>query len=987
MHHDIDSLTRELFVQSLRRDPAERAAFLDEACSDDPALKGEVAALLQSYEEDPDFMDDFDRPAVIAGADHFGPSTVELTVEPGLPYERFGEFRLLRRLGEGGMGVVFLAWQESLGREVALKVIRPEKRDSLGAETRFWREIEAASKINHPNIATIFASGEENGVHYFAMELVTGESLNDKLHQARARQERIPLEKVLRWIHEISQALDCAHCAGIIHRDVKPANIQITAEGKAVLMDFGLARHLDRTTITLPGQMHGTPHYASPEQVWAHNRRIDERTDIYSLGVTLYEAVTGRVPFEGDTTEQVLQQVREADPVPPRRLNPAISRGLDTVILKALEKDPGRRYLKMASFTRDVERLIEGIEPLVKPAGWGSRLAKAARKNPSLSVAIGIILILVVAVPWVFVSQEKSKRKLAEEAAFEIEQERNNANLEKLRAQAAEQEEKLQRTEAQAARAKAEEAQKEAEESATLANELLVEIQHLTGPYDLMRLAELELQADDLWPARPERAREMQAWLAEAEELAGNLELHRSNLDELRLTYTTLDEGWEDLKAERRDLVARLEALKAEKTEGRATGTAAGQSVIQQLEEELVSHDAVLARTGDKITKRGAWLFVNPAAQREHDRLTTLIAKIEDLSADDFGPMAQMQQRLDFAGKILPQTLAAHREDWEEAIATIAESKEYFLDKGLTITPMQGLVPIGRDPHSGLFEFGHLESGSIAQRDDLGEPIINVETGIVFVLIPGGTFSMGAVKPSNELSEDDPNVDPYAEPDEGPVHEVTVAPFLLSKFELTQAQWLRLTGSNPSFYYPGKEYCDKVINPLHPVEQVNWQESVRMLRRYEMRLPTEAEWEYAARAHTDTIWWMGNDQHDLDGVANLADETLGTLRIPFFKIDEWMNDGYACHAPIGSYLPNPFGLKDLYGNVGEWCQDAYEINYSSAPRDGSAFESGDNLLRIVRGGTWSTDSTSCRSALRIGEFRSNRNANVGLRPAISLERK
>ncbi len=381
---------RSLFDAALERKPVERAAFLAEACAGDQSLEAEVKALLEAHDEAPDFLDE---PAWVKLRDssaETGADSASLDVEPDLPFERLGEFRVIRRIGEGGMGIVYLAVQESLGRQVALKVIRPERMGSFEAEERFWREGEAVSTLRHPNIVTVIASGEEQGVRYFAMELVPGRGLDEVLHEAASRGERIATPQAIGWIREIALALDSAHGAGVVHRDVKPSNIQITPEERAMLMDFGVARHVNLSTLTLTGDFRGTPNYASPEQVKAKREQIDSRTDIYSLGVTLYEAVTGHVPFAGETTEQVFHQILEKDPRAPRSLNPAISRDLETVIITTMEKERGRRYQSMAVFAGDLQRLLNGEMILAKPAGLATRTWKQVKRHPVSSTAVGV---------------------------------------------------------------------------------------------------------------------------------------------------------------------------------------------------------------------------------------------------------------------------------------------------------------------------------------------------------------------------------------------------------------------------------------------------------------------------------------------------------------------------------------------------------------------------------------------------------------------
>ncbi len=381
-----------LFHAALDLEPEERATFLETACSGIPGLKDRVEALLAADRRATDFLD---RPAWSRPADT-PPAEARAAEEaagPGLPFERLGAFRLVRHLGEGGMGIVYEAVQEPLGRRVALKIIRPERVGSPETRARFWREAEAVAELRHPNIVTVFGAGEEQGVCYFAMELLEGRGLDEILRNAAVR-EKIPVAEMLRWFTEIAEALAHAHRAGIIHRDVKPSNILIAADGRAMLMDFGIARHDARASLTITGDFRGTPHYASPEQVRADRSAIDGRTDVYSLGVTLYEARVGRVPFEGETTEQVFMKILERDPIPPRRRNPSISRDQETVIGKAMERDRGRRYGSMAELAEDLRRLSAGEPVAARPPGRIRRSARWLRRHRRASAGAATALLI-----------------------------------------------------------------------------------------------------------------------------------------------------------------------------------------------------------------------------------------------------------------------------------------------------------------------------------------------------------------------------------------------------------------------------------------------------------------------------------------------------------------------------------------------------------------------------------------------------------------
>jgi formylglycine-generating enzyme required for sulfatase activity len=338
--------------------------------------------------------------------------------------------------------------------------------------------------------------------------------------------------------------------------------------------------------------------------------------------------------------------------------------------------------------------------------------------------------------------------------------------------------------------------------------------------------------------------------------------------------------------------------------------------------------------------------------------------------------MASVKERLAFARTVHQETIEKYDVEWEEAIASIANVEESPAYHGLRMKPQIGLVPIGKDPASGLWEFAHIQTGEIPDRDEEGKILLTGETGLVFVLIPGGTFGMGAQKED----EDKPNYDPQAVSYEGPAHQVTLTPFFLSKYEMTQGQWERFTGKNPSLYTSGGLVP---MPPLHPVEQVTWEDCDRVLSRLDLALPTEAQWEYAARGGTTTVWSTGNDRDSLIGAANLADQAAQRAGAAWPEIKDWpeLDDKFAVHAPVGSYRANPFGLHDVHGSVWEWCRDWF-TGYDQPVRDGD----GARLLsggraRVYRGGSFIGPASGARSAIRSNAAPEFRFSGLGCRPS------
>jgi serine/threonine protein kinase/Tfp pilus assembly protein PilF len=266
-----------------------------------------------------------------------------------------GRYQIIEELGKGGMGKVYRAVDKKLNEEVALKLIKPEIAMDKGTLARFQNELKVARKISHRNIGRMYELMEDQGLHFITMEYVPGEDLRSFLH----RSKQLTVGTAVALAKEVCDGLAEAHRLGVIHRDLKPSNIIIDKDGNARIMDFGIARSLRTKSITGEGVIIGTPEYMSPEQV--EGQEVDQRSDIYSMGVILYEMVTGRVPFEGETPLSVaVKQKTEAAP-DPRKSNPQVPEGLSHVILKCLEKDKAKRYQDVADVRAELEKIEKGI--------------------------------------------------------------------------------------------------------------------------------------------------------------------------------------------------------------------------------------------------------------------------------------------------------------------------------------------------------------------------------------------------------------------------------------------------------------------------------------------------------------------------------------------------------------------------------------------------------------------------------------------------
>ena len=275
-----------------------------------------------------------------------------------------GDYELLEEIGRGGMGVVYRAKQLSLGREVAIKMILRDRLASELERQRFFAEARATAQLQHPNIVPVYDVGEIDGRPYFAMQYLQGKTLLELIN-ANQLEER----EAVRYLLEVTGAVQCAHASGILHRDIKPSNILIDSTGHARLTDFGLAKQSDvAESLTRTGVVLGTPTYMSPEQASGRMGEIGPASDVYSLGSVLYHALTGRPPFSAKSTMDVLLQVLEQDPPNPRVIQPKIDRDLEMIVVRCLQKPPDLRYASAAALGEDLSAYLND-EPISARSG------------------------------------------------------------------------------------------------------------------------------------------------------------------------------------------------------------------------------------------------------------------------------------------------------------------------------------------------------------------------------------------------------------------------------------------------------------------------------------------------------------------------------------------------------------------------------------------------------------------------------------------
>jgi len=796
-------------------------------------------------------------------------------------------YHLGELLGRGGMGEVRSVTDRVLGRELAMKVIRPvEPGRRARLLLRFLEEAEVIGRLEHPGIVPIHELGlDAEGQVYFTMPLVRGHTLAEGLAAARAGREGWSVARVLEVLLRVAEALAYAHSRGVLHRDLKPANVMVGRFGEVYVMDWGLARSLGSMPerggvaeelgdgpLTLAGEVLGTPAYMAPEQARGSSAELDERCDVYALGAILYEVVAGARPYGERSSAEALALLEREPPPELATLAPGVNEELASIVRRAMAREREARYPSVAELAADLRAHLEGRVVRAHRTGPWVEARKWLARNRRLAAALGLAVLALVG-------------GLAASLFLMERAERERANV--------------------------------------------LRLSHGRT------LADLTERAERLWPAHPALVPALLAWRTDAETLVRALE----------------------------------------------PDAATGEPGLRAPLAELAAREA-------RWSNEDRWW---------HGELAKLVAGIEALTDPEHGLLGDglapegfgIGRRLELARRVERECQApAAQARWEQARAALAADPRFA---GVELAPQTGLVPLGADPRSGLQEFAHVLSGEVPARDDAGELVLGPESALVLVLLPPGEFWMG----SQSDDPADPNFAGYVLDVEMPVHRRTVTSFFLGKHELTEGQWLRCTGTNPSFFagYP--------LAASLPVESLSWLHARAGIVRAGLRLPAEAEWEYACRAGTTGEHFWGDDPMAYVRFANIKDQSALQNRpgLPKLIVSQQESpteqfavrttirdhvpgmDGFLEIAPVGSLQPNTWGLHDVIGNVYEWCEDVY-APYAAAGTARTEPPSGDEL-RVFRGGAF--NRTYVRSAERGSERSDFLYQNIGVRPARSLE--
>ncbi|MGB3967488.1 MAG: bifunctional serine/threonine-protein kinase/formylglycine-generating enzyme family protein [Planctomycetota bacterium] len=805
-----------------------------------------------------------------------------------------GPYRLVHELGAGRSGIVYLAERVdshglTAGRpeRIALKVLRPQRLAGRRGIARFLRTAELASRLDAPNVCPVKGGGTHQGLPWLALRYLEGNTLAEHIttRSPSGTVERRDVDRVLVQGEKLARALHRLHQNGITHRDVKPNNILIDRDGEPWLLDFGLMRVDGVDDGDEPTA--GSPAYMAPEllrQVSSGN----PASDLFALGATLFEALTGRLPYTAPTVAGlVLAMEREARPRA-RQVERSVPAPLDAVLDRLLAPRPRDRYRHAGEAADDLARVRQGLPLAPQPLARARRILRWVRRNPVVTACLSVLLLTLPVLLGLFQRQSEAR----------------------------------DRTELLASRAE---------------------------------LAAARRTAESMLPARVVDRAALRDWLQRLRGprgLAERLPRLRAAYAEMLLVSTTNAAP----ATTRESLEAELRAF--EQLPLVLAGIAGRGGVgrmISSLEPAIERHRLQLeAKLDAKEEPVPSW------GDSEQGRLAgELRANILDLEAAlrPGGLVHRVEVELVALDRIAPLE-ARLASAWSDAVGTVASAEVYAADvgRGFRLVAQEGLAPLGADPASGLQEFALLRSGEWPLRDAAGRLQVRVEDAVVFVLMPGGSFAMGATSVPGM-----PNAEGTSLPDESPVTTVDLAPYLLSKYEITQAQWRRLGGSPSPILRAGDKVGATTITELHPVEVLSFREAEQVLAGNGLVLPTEAQWEYAARR---------------SGLA----EPFGT-NVNLREED----DGYpASHAPVGSYPPDRSGLHDLIGNVFEMVADEYGNYDLSIPRAGDGRRSGWRPERMMRGGSFASESSEARPARRSAVPDFGALPFLGVRPVFPL---
>ncbi|MCB9833247.1 MAG: SUMF1/EgtB/PvdO family nonheme iron enzyme [Planctomycetes bacterium] len=864
-----------------------------------------------------------DRPTQVAGQ---GPTPAS----GGLRGRVIGRYRLVEELGQGGQGFVYLAEDLDLHRQVALKILLQGHLLSPMARLRFEREAEAAGRLDHPGIARVIEYGEHEGILYIAMDLIRGLTLGQLIAQARKRSAggegvaEVRLDPVVEGGLPTTPTRE--RSGGNLDRGLIAGPVRLIESAARALHaahEVGLV-HRD---IKPPNIMVREDGSACVLDFGLAQDDVDSAVSLTRTG-----------DFMGTPAYMSPEQLMASKLRLDRR---ADIYSLGVCLYEACTLDRPFKGLSQ----QELFQAIRQEEP-----------DSPRRLNPRISRDLEAII---------RTAMDKDRARRYPTALAMADDLRRFLRRELVQARPA---------------GPILRGRRWVERNPAIAAALAVVFVTLLAATILFYVWGRDAR-DSRDLAREEARqrglaleRERTARVAESRERAAKeraLEDYDRLADVKRLEQAIA--AAERLHPPAPELVPRLETW-FDRFAGLAERLPGHRELLERIRRQA------LPATPDEADR--VWRFEDQALQFRHDVLAELVTDLDHFVGDPSGAHRRMSRSLEQARKIARVSLEDAAEAWADCRQRLAGDARFA---PLDLAPQLGLIPLGPDPDSGLEEFLHWCSheGRLPSRDAGGRIAVDEALGIILVLVPAGRVRMGA----QAVDPAAPGYDPEAGVFESPVDEVDLDPYFLAKYELSQAQWLRLAGSNPSFYPPGTGARDARfpagVTARHPVESVTWTESNEILARVALRLPSEAEWERAARADLDLRYAGTDDPAELAAYANLNGEETRELGFPEHQSGH--RDPYPLHAPIGSLKPNAWGFHDLCGNVWEWCCDG-SFGYAR-PAGERGIRGAPELTggRIYRGAGFLNLARDARISMRAANIAGLRKDVVGLRAARAID--
>lgn len=939
-------------------------------------------------------------------------------------------YEIQKELGRGGMATVYLAIQKSLERPVALKILPPLQKADPAFLNRFLKEGRAAASLEHRHIITVYDAGVSDETCYFAMEYVQGGNLKERIARGLSEQESLQI------LSHIAQALDYAHRKGVVHRDIKPENILFRADGTCALADFGIAGEVGPgTRMTSVGLLVGSPHYMSPEQAEGEGE-LDHRSDLYSLGIVLHEMLTGQVPFDGDSPIRIaLKHIREDSPRLPGPLA-----HLQPVLNRLLAKRPEQRFggaeellaaLKPLLTAQDGDTRKENpadappvihvpIEPekaILSETGPEGPLPQ--RRTGRLAIAallaagaLGTLLYFIPHRSTPAIS-EPIRQETAPAKAVPVAASSPSATADFI---------DLAQTGSAALRLSGDPSDAMLFLNGKKLGPLPYDRQdlpagkvriRLESPYCKPFETTLTLVENDTQHQEFKLERQTGNLVIETDPIAAVLTMDgKQQAVQSPMTLNDLGAGFHDIMltaGDCRNYQGRVEVLPGKTT--RLNIELPGENLLlyndrclPETEVVRLKKEAASAQSALTVTQLleaasrdiRANRFTTPAGNnalakyREIFRLapnhSEAMTGVEQLVAGylEFADRALGERELDKvrtfvtqAGNIakdFPSATSKRRlAEWERYFSNCRQGYKWLAgrDKDRAVAAFEqalAVQPAGQAARSALAQARDIKQPGAIFSDRLSDG----SDGPVMVALPAGTFAMGDSTPGGN-------------PGEQPVKKVHLArPFAIGRYEVTFDDYA--------------QFCRAKNRPLpddhgwgrgkRPVIGISWQDAAAYASWLEKqtgkpyRLPTEAEWEYAAKAgSTSSQWWRNSASEACQG-ANIYDEAghaASETRQTFP-----CSDRYAFTAPAGSFKSNGFGLYDVNGNVMEWCLDSFNRTLATVPADGQPRIETGTAFKVVRGSSWSSPRSEGRVTLRMGKNKDFGYENVGFRLARDL---